>query len=246
MTAPVFVIPDIHGHKAKLDLALSRIAAQGGLDAPVVFLGDYVDRGPDSRGVIETLIRGIEAGRHWVVLRGNHDQLFLDFLETGALRCNRLRAGLTWLHPRMGGAETLASYGVTASEDRPNLGSARAAVPRAHRDFLASLPYWHRYGDLLLVHAGIRPGVPLDRQCTDDLLWIRDEFLIDPCDHGPLIVHGHTPVDWPEHRGNRVALDGGAGWGRDLHVAMISGRKVSLLRAEGAEVLEPMADQGST
>lgn len=239
MTDPVYVIPDIHGQKAKLDAALALIDGTHGRDAKIVFLGDYVDRGPDSRGVIETLMQGIDAGRDWVPLRGNHDQLLLDFLDSGNLRPDRLRAGLTWLHPRMGGTETLASYGVRAGEDDPGLAAARAAVPQSHRQFIASLPYWHATDTLLFIHAGIRPGIALADQDPDDMIWIREPFLHDPRDHGLLVVHGHTPVDWPEHHGNRVALDGGAGWGGALHVAMFEGRKVWLLGEDGPVLLHP-------
>ena len=238
MTRPIYAIPDIHGHKAKLDHALSLIEADGGGDAPVVFLGDLVDRGPDSRGVIQTLIDGIGAGRDWTVLRGNHDQLFLEFLDTGQMFSPLVKSGRGWLNEVMGGIDTLASYGVAASEQAPNHAAARAAVPPAHRDFLAALPRLYQTDDHIFVHAGIRPGVALADQDPDDLIWIRNEFLKDQTDHGRLVVHGHTPVDHPEHHGNRLALDGGAGWGRDLHVAVLEGRSCWLLSASGRIPLE--------
>ncbi|QGY00022.1 serine/threonine protein phosphatase [Roseovarius faecimaris] len=239
MQEPLYVIPDIHGYKDKLDAALGLIEAEGGVQARVVFLGDLVDRGPDSRGVIQTLIDGIAEGRDWTVIRGNHDQLFLEFLDSGQITSPRLRDSLTWISKTMGAQETLASYGITVSEADPNWNAARQAVPDAHRAFLASLPLTLHTEDLILVHAGIMPGVPLGLQTAEDLMWIREPFLSDPRDHGKLIVHGHSPVQWPEHHGNRVALDGGAGWGRDLHVAVFEGRDCWLLSTHGREALLP-------
>ena len=231
MPDPLYVIPDIHGHREKLDAALRLIEAESGPAATIVFLGDLVDRGPDSRGVIQKLIDGIGAGRDWTVLRGNHDQLFLDFLD----RQPDEPGHHGWLTTTMGGRETLASYGLY----RRDREAALRAVPQAHVDFLAGLPHAHETDDLFLCHAGIRPGVPLAEQSAEDLLWMREPFLSDRRDHGKLVVHGHTPVDWPEHHGNRVALDGGAGWGGALHVAVFEGRQASLLQAQGRVPLRP-------
>ncbi len=229
MTNPIYVIPDIHGHKDKLDNALQIVASDGGPDAKIVFLGDLTDRGPDSRGVIQTLIDGMAAGKDWTVIRGNHDQLFLEFLDKGQITSPHLRDPMTWISKTMGAVDTLASYGIEASEDDPNWQAARRDVPQAHRDFLASLPLYLETDDILFVHAGIEPGVPLEENSPEQLMWMREPFLSDPRDHGRLIVHGHSPVDFPEHHGNRVALDGGAGWGRTLHVALFEGRDCWLL-----------------
>lgn len=231
MSDAIYVIPDIHGHSDKLRDALALIEAEGGQGARVIFLGDLVDRGPDSRGVIQTLIDGIAAGRDWIVLRGNHDQLFLDFLDVQGEKAGNHG----WLSTNMGGRETLASYGVY----RRDRDAALRAVPQAHVDLLAGLPHAHETDDLFLCHAGIAPGVPLTDQHPEDLMWIREPFLSDRRDHGKLIVHGHTPVDWPEHHGNRVALDGGAGWGRALHVAVFEGQEAWLLQAGGRVPLRP-------
>ncbi|MFP4273790.1 MAG: metallophosphoesterase [Paracoccaceae bacterium] len=231
----VYAIGDIHGHRDKLESALERIEADGGSHAPVVFLGDLVDRGPDSRGVIELLRRGCAGGRPWTVLKGNHDLLFQRFLEHGALFHPRVRGGAGWLHPRLGGVETLASYGVDAGQrdTQEVLAAARGAVPGAHRRFLGDLPLWHIAGDLLFVHAGIRPGVPLAAQDPEDLLWIRDEFLDWTGAHPWLVVHGHTAQPYPVHCGNRINLDGGAGHGRDLVPAVFEGREAFLLEPGG-------------
>ncbi|UYV36923.1 serine/threonine protein phosphatase [Rhodobacteraceae bacterium D3-12] len=223
MSEPIYAIGDIHGQHEMLLDALTRIEADGGTAAPVVFLGDLVDRGPDSRAVIDTLLTGIDQGRDWTVLRGNHDQLFLDYLTSGQTTSPLIRSARPWFDKALGGSATLASYGVDMSLTGPELlAAARAAVPEAHRTFLASLPFHHTVGPLLFVHAGIRPGVALAAQSNDDLIWIREPFLShsDPFDH--LVVHGHTAVEMPRHYGNRINLDSGAGWGRPLTAAVIT------------------------
>lgn len=239
MTERLYVIPDIHGHLDKLESALALIERDGGADARVVFLGDYVDRGPDSRGVIDRLIRGFEAGRNWTALRGNHDQMFLDFLDLAPRAPAPPHPVLRWFSGNLGASQTLASYGVAASARDPNWEEVRRCVPAAHREFLASLPLCLETDALILVHAGLRPGIPLDAQEPEDLLWIRGTFLHDRRDHGKLVVHGHTPVDSPEHHGNRIALDGGAGWGMTLHVAVFEGRDCWLLTRAGRLPLLP-------
>ena len=143
MSAPLYAIGDIHGHKNWLDQVLDQIAADGGPDAEIVFLGDYTDRGPDSRGVVQTLIDGVAAGKPWHILRGNHDRMFCRFVDEGLLHDAQILSGKGWLHPALGGIETLASYGVTATESddvMEILDAARAAIPRAHTDFLARRP----------------------------------------------------------------------------------------------------------
>ena len=114
------------------------------------------------------------------------------------------------------------------------------AVPVAHQRFFEELPVTHETRDLFLVHAGVRPGLSLAEQEAGDLLWIRDQFLDDRRDHGKLVVHGHTPVDEPEHWGNRVNLDTGAGFYYALTVAVFEGREVSVLGPDGREALRPL------
>ncbi len=229
------VIPDIHGQKAELDRVLRLADAQCGRGARIVFLGDLVDRGPDSRGVIQTIIDGIEAGRDWIVLRGNHDQMFLDFLRAAERGDTDLRAGAGWLGGNLGGIETLRSYGIDIPIDAAGWRVVADSVPGRHKKFLAGLPFCHETQDHFLVHAGIRPGVPLSHQDRSDMIWIREPFLSDTRDHGKLIVHGHTPVETPTHFGNRVNLDGGAGWGRPLNVARFDGPDISLLTEAGPQ-----------
>jgi len=233
---PIYAIGDIHGQLDMLHDALAKVEADGGPDARVVFLGDYVDRGPDSRGVLEMLIEGRRAGRNWVVLKGNHDQMLARFLQVGEIACQRLPITLSWLHERLGGRETLASYGVDVSDSHrifQVLERARASVPQEHVEFIDSLPVFHQEGDLLFVHAGIRPGLPMAQQAEDDLIWIRHEFLDYAGPHPWLVVHGHTPADRAEHRGNRINLDAGAGYGRPLATAVFEGRDCWLLGRGG-------------
>lgn len=242
MTDPIYAVADIHGHLDQLDRALSLIEADGGADAPIVFLGDLVDRGPDSRGVIERLRAGQAAGRPWQVLRGNHDDLFRRFLARGEVHNTRIKSGISWTHERVGGLDTLASYGIDAEAQTPVAdlrAAAQEAVPAEHLAFLEALPRTSERDGLLFVHAGIRPGVALEEQDPEDLIWIRAPFLDDPRPYPWLVVHGHTALDHPRHFGNRIDLDGGAGFGRTLHPAVLEGRNCWLLTDKGRVPLAP-------
>ncbi len=240
MTETIYAIGDIHGQHEMLLDALTRIEADGGAEAPVVFLGDLVDRGPDSRAVIDTLISGIEQGRDWTVLLGNHDRMFLDFLDSGAMDNAMVSSGLGWLNERLGGAETLASYGLDPSLPAKSLLKAAArAVPREHRAFLADRPLYLERGPHLFVHAGIRPGLPLEAQSEDDLIWIREPFLSHSEPFDWLVIHGHTAQQLPRHYGNRINLDSGAGWGRPLTAAAIEATRAWVLGDDGRLPLLP-------
>lgn len=233
MTEVIYAIPDIHGQDALLEDALDRIARDGGKDARIIFLGDLVDRGPNSRAVIDRLMTGQAQGRPWTVLRGNHDQMFVDFLDSGVIESPHIRSGLSWLHYRLGGAATLASYGLDVNEHTTEWEAARRAVPQAHRDWLTALPLWQEAGELLFVHAGIRPGLSLPAQDPADLMWIRDGFLDHEAPHPWLVVHGHTALEMPTHFGNRIDLDGGAAYGRPLWPAVFEGCDAWLLTETG-------------
>ena len=243
-----YAIGDIHGQMDELRRVHALIAAdraRTGEDAPVVHLGDLVDRGPESAGVIDYLCRGPAAGSApWITLRGNHDFMFRLFLDDPERRDPGLNPAYTWLHERLGGSTTLASYGVDAAPGRalPDLwAEARARVPEAHRVFLDNLPLLFRTEAAVFVHAGIRPGVPLVAQAPQDLMWIRKGWLEETGDHDLLVVHGHTVVDAPVHYGNRVNLDAGAAYGGPLAVALVDGREVWLLTEEGRVPLLPAA-----
>lgn len=237
---PIYAVGDIHGQKTMLEDALARIDRDGG--GRVVFLGDYTDRGPDSCGVVELLRNGQNEGRDWITLKGNHDRMFEMFLRDHPANDDRLLVGYHWLHDRIGGIETLASYGVDVPDGIRIYqvhAQARDAVPRDHLTFLAGLPPYHLENKILFVHAGIRPGVPLEQQSENDLIWIRHEFLDDPHPHPWLVVHGHTPGRVAEHFGNRINLDAGAGYGRPLATAVFEGQECWLLTERGRVPLIP-------
>ena len=206
----VYAIGDIHGRADLLDDVLLKIdadlAVYPGIRPIQIFLGDYVDRGPDSCGVLDRLIR--RAQTHEVIfLKGNHELQFLEFLQNPAVLKE-------WR--KYGGLDTLMSYGLTVplnanAEQLAALAAQLADVmPVAHRDFLNRLEASFVCGDYYFVHAGVRPRVPLVFQRQEDLLWIRDEFLQSEDDFGKVVVHGHTPVPKPEFRHNRINIDTGA------------------------------------
>ncbi len=239
MTRTLYAIGDIHGQLGMLEDALAMIDADGGANARVVFLGDYVDRGPDSKGVIDALVQGQSAGLDWVCLKGNHDRFFEWYLAPDGPRFDpHLLVGYHWFHPAIGGTETIASYGVYLPDRIRKADLAvllHAEVPDTHKAFLRALKTSHHEDGLFFAHAGIRPGVPLDQQVENDLLWIRQEFHSDKRNHGSIVVHGHTPVDAPERYANRINLDTGAGYGRPLTVAVFEGDEVFRLTDAGRE-----------
>jgi serine/threonine protein phosphatase 1 len=237
-----YAIGDIHGHVDKLlkahDLIEEDRRAQGDPGAPIVHVGDLVDRGPDSRGVVAHLMDGRARGENWVVLKGNHDRMFERFMVDPVGGDSRLRDGLSWLHPALGGRATLESYGVksTVYDDPWDVyADAVTLVPKEHVDFLESLPLSFRLGPLFFAHAGVRPGVPLTAQSEDDLLWIRREFHEDSSEHGALVIHGHTPVKAATNYGNRVNVDSGAAFGGPLSAVVLEDRDVWLLTTKGRE-----------
>ncbi len=241
-----YAIGDIHGHLDLLKMAHARIETDrrntGDAAAPVVHIGDLVDRGPDSRGVVEYLCAGVEKGQNWVVLKGNHDRMFTEFLNDYKYQDPGLRSDLGWLNPRLGGAATLASYGVRSPADRPVAkvhADAVDLVPAADRAFLESRPTWFRRGEVIFVHAGIRPGIPIEEQAEDDLVWIRVGFLEDTRDHGALIVHGHTALDQATHYGNRINIDSSAAYGGPLTAIVLEGRDAFVLTDAGRVPLVP-------
>jgi len=240
-----YAIGDIHGQLDMLRAAHRRIEADrdrtGDRDAPVIHLGDLVDRGPDVRGVLDFLLQGRDAGRPWQVIKGNHDRMFTRFVRSGRMHDNQIKSGRSWLDPALGGTATLASYGITASEADPGAAysAAQAAVPEAHLTFIEGLPLYIETEKVLFVHAGIEPRAPLDWQTEDNLLWIRDGFLDWQADHPWLVVHGHTALHAPQHFGNRVDLDSGAGYGRPLSAAVIEDRDVWVLSDKGRIALVP-------
>jgi serine/threonine protein phosphatase 1 len=239
-----YAIGDIHGHIDKLRAVHALIRADRALTgddtAPIVHLGDLVDRGPHSAEVVDYLRRGPISGGPWITLKGNHDFLFSLFLQDPAAQDPGLRAELTWLDRRLGGTATLASYGIPDAADRPLAdvhAEAVARVPATHLAFIDGLPLILRRGPVALVHAGVRPGVPLDAQDPTDLMWIRGPFHAHRGSFGALIIYGHTPVEEVTHFGNRVGIDTGAAYGGPLSAVVIEDAAVSLLTPEGRKGL---------
>lgn len=238
----IYAIGDIHGQLERLHEAHDRIARDGGADAQIVHLGDLIDKGPDSRGVVELLMDGQARGRNWIVLKGNHDRALPNFLRDPHWIDPRASEQKDWIARDVGAEEALASYGVADAGRRPLEevhAEAVTAVPPEHARWLLGLPAWHLSKLAVFVHAGIRPGVDLCAQIEDDLLWIRKPFHDDPRDHGTLVVHGHTPVGRPTHYGNRVNIDTGAGDGGPLTAIRLDERGPWVLEAGGPRLLSP-------
>lgn len=243
MTNPLYVIGDIHGQLAELQRVLTLIEADGGAQAEIVFVGDYTDRGPQSKEVLDLLVGAQDAGRNWTFLLGNHDRMFHWFMQDYPRHDAHLPIELYWLHPRLGGDTTLASYGVDITPRTRQLeahAQAMQRVPREHVAFLNNLKLSYENDDLFIAHAGIRPGVPLIQQVEHDLIWIRTEFHSDISRHPKLIVHGHTPVKTVTHYGNRINLDTGAGYGKALTAVVFEGRACWHLTEDGRVPLAPM------
>ena len=207
-----YAIGDIHGRSDLLEILLAKIetdiASHPQSENFIIFLGDLIDRGPDSAAVVERLRTYGPGDTTIVFLSGNHEEVILRILagERGGLLAD-------WL--KFGGAECLRSYGLdpvalAANGEAAALKAIKAAVPEAHAEFLASFADTFRFGDYLFVHAGIRPGLGIADQTQSDLRWIREPFLEDDHDHGVVVVHGHSISSKVEERPNRIGLDTGA------------------------------------
>jgi serine/threonine protein phosphatase 1 len=207
----IYAVGDVHGRDDALIALFTRIdedlKVQPSTEPIEVFLGDYIDRGPHSRQVLDLLISR-RRHRNIVFLKGNHEECASYALNDPSMLSE-------WKH--IGGISTLLSYGVEharweqGSEAQRDIASAfRQALPDNHYDFLQALALSFSCGDFFFVHAGVRPGIPLWRQSQRDLLWIRDDFLLHEEDFGKVIVHGHTPTQKPDVRPNRINIDTGA------------------------------------
>jgi len=208
----IYAIGDIHGRRDLLDRLIADIeaddSARGPAETHIVLLGDLVDRGPDSAGVVTRAMQlKTRHGDRFRVLMGNHEEVFLGAI-TGDEQMVRFFC-------RIGGRETILSYHVSPEEyrslDIPQLAERLPyLIPQAHVDFIGAFEDQVVLGDYAFVHAGVRPGVPLDEQSSKDLRWIRDDFLLDDMPHDKVIVHGHTITDDVEEHGNRIGIDTGA------------------------------------
>jgi serine/threonine protein phosphatase 1 len=222
----LYAIGDIHGRYDLLKQLLEMIEADAagaptGDEKVLIFLGDYVDRGAHSNRVLEHLSRPPPAGFKMVCLKGNHEDMLLQFLDgEGSM--------ISWL--KNGGRETLKSYGlnvkslavsrVTDEAVEKARSELRAVMPGSHIEFLTSLDLIHLEGDFAFSHAGIKPGVSLSAQKELDLIWIRDEFLKSDADFGKVIIHGHSIASLPSIRTNRIGIDTGA-WRTDVLTCLV-------------------------
>lgn len=228
----VYAVGDIHGRVDLLKRLHSQIAAdiraKNPARAVIVYVGDYIDRGDSSRDVIELLLTAPVDGAEAVHLLGNHEAFLLTFLDDPGV-------GEPWL--KNGGDSTVYSYGVGAphvsdrsQRHRMMRDDLRAKLPESHLAFLRSLKQYHVEGDYAFVHAGIRPGVALEDQVDDDVLWIRGGFLDDKSDHGKCIVHGHTITDDIDVRPNRIGIDTGAYYSGTLSCLVLDGESRAVLQ----------------
>jgi serine/threonine protein phosphatase 1 len=239
----LYAVGDIHGRYDLLVRLLDTIredAAQlpDGTRPQIIFLGDYIDRGLQSREVLDLFLSGELDEFDPVYLMGNHEEAMLRFFDD-------MSFGAQWA--QYGGGETLFSYGLKPPNQRASLASHeamtavrsqwqalwtdfRTRVPAEHMQFLRDLKAYHVSGDYLFVHAGLRPGVELEAQTLRDMLWIRDEFLDDDCIFDHLIVHGHTPIQEIHHDNRRIGLDTGAFITGRLSTARLCGTEIAFLR----------------
>ena len=232
----VYAVGDIHGRVDLLERMHRKIVADAASSEAgrrvIVYLGDYVDRGPDSAAVIDLLLDHPLADFEAVYLKGNHEDFMLKFLDGNG-------EGLGWLFN--GGDATLASYGIDddcwRDLDPDGLHKIRdeliRSLPPRHRAFLEELALSHVEEGYLFVHAGIRPGVTVDQQSAEDLMWIREDFLLSSADHDHRVVHGHTITWSPEVRANRIGIDTGAFASGVLTCLAVEGEQIDFLTAEG-------------
>jgi serine/threonine protein phosphatase 1 len=226
----MYCIGDVHG-RADLLAALHEMIMQDAEcfegECQLLYLGDYVDRGEQSRQVLDLVSDESLPGFEAIHLLGNHERALLDFLVDPVA----MAGWLSW-----GGQATLFSYGVQAvmMPSREQLPAVRdqfsAAFPEAHRNFLQSCKAAHAEGSYYFVHAGIRPGIALEKQAIEDQLWIRNEFTRSRADHGAIVVHGHTISEEVEILPNRIGIDTGAFYTGVLTCLVLEGASQRLLQ----------------
>jgi serine/threonine protein phosphatase 1 len=236
-------VGDVHGRAdllIRLMQDLREDTARGEYEGKpiLIFLGDYVDRGFQSKEVIDVLLSDTMSPFETYFLKGNHEAAMIQFLSDPSI-------GPRWAE--YGGAETLVSYGVQPPRTRTSLEewmqaseALNGALPSEHLHFLSNLDLSVRIGDYLFVHAGVRPGVPLDQQSEQDLLWIREEFLGDKRSLGAVIVHGHTPEQRPHRDARRVGLDTGAYLSGRLTAARFEHDQIEFIATEPRVAAAPV------
>lgn len=200
MSSKIFAVGDIHGCYDKL-IAMMKIIPWDKDNDTLLFIGDYIDRGPKSREVVEYLVNLRKQGGEFVFLKGNHEKMLLDYY---------LQQKDQMLYVANGGAETIASY------VEGGIGRKAFVLPEDHLDFLLSLKLFHETGDYIFVHAGLRDGIPVTDQVEDDLLWIREEFIYSAYDWSKRVIFGHTALETPFVTPGKIGIDTGAVYGNKL------------------------------
>ncbi len=231
----VYAVGDIHGRADLVErmheIIVSDAAKHSHKQNFIIYLGDYLDRGPYVRETIDLLLTNNPPGFERVHLMGNHEQILLNFLGEPSILS-------MWLG--VGGMSTLMSYGLKppgsgfseqkAYEIRDEL---QEKIPAEHIGFINNLRPSHQVGDYLFVHAGIRPAVPIENQVPDDIYWIRDEFLNSDADHGKMVIHGHTISEDIQHFSNRIGIDTGAYASGVLSCAVLEEDRIKFLSTAG-------------
>jgi len=214
----VYAIGDVHGRLDLLERLYLDIARHSESDAAerkvLVHLGDYIDRGPDSKGVIARIMAGM-AGFQSINLMGNHEELLLDYID------RRGEDSQWWITSGMGGAETLLSFGVDPDEEPRDPAELERKIGPEMMRWLRGLKIFHREGGFMFVHAGLRPGVPIDQQTREDMLWIREAFTNSKANFGLRVVYGHSPSEDPVIKPHRIGIDTGAVWTGRLTAAVL-------------------------
>ncbi|HEU17760.1 MAG TPA: serine/threonine protein phosphatase [Deltaproteobacteria bacterium] len=207
----IFVIGDIHGCLDKLKTMMNRLDLDGENDT-LVFIGDYIDRGPDPKGVVDFILDLKTRLKHVVCLLGNHEQTFLNYYHHGT------DAQLFYLN---GGETTVESYGMVETPEGKKIN-----VPEDHLEFFDSLLPYYETDDYIFVHAGIRPGVPMNKQNIEELTWIRYEFIRHTYDFGKIVIFGHTPLSEPMIEHNKIGIDTGAAYGGELTCVVLPDKEI--------------------
>jgi serine/threonine protein phosphatase 1 len=201
MSRKIFAVGDIHGSFEKLEALMKILPWRKDSDDLLLFIGDYVDRGPNSREVVEYLVNLKKDGGNFIFLKGNHEKMLVDFY---------VHQKDQMLYVANGGAETIASY------VEGGIGRRAFELPREHLEFLLSLQLIYETDDYIFVHAGLRDGIPLDQQSEEDLLWIREEFIYSTYDWNRRVVFGHTALETPFVTPAKIGIDTGAVYGNKL------------------------------
>jgi diadenosine tetraphosphatase ApaH/serine/threonine PP2A family protein phosphatase len=201
MSRKIFAVGDIHGCYDKLAAMMKILPWRKDEGDLLLFIGDYIDRGPKSREVVEFLVQLRQEGGEFVFLKGNHEKMLLDYY---------IQQKDQMLYVANGGAETIASY------VEGGIGRKAFVLPEEHLEFFLSLTLFHETEDYIFVHAGLKDGIPLTEQSEEDLLWIREEFIYSAYDWNKRVIFGHTALEIPFVTPGKIGIDTGAVYGNKL------------------------------